>query len=67
MSTSIRFLTNFYAVNGAGTSYTKYQAGIDYPVNEETQRLAEAGLAELVEIEDPSIPTTDATATDQPA
>lgn len=64
MRTSIRFLTNFYAVNGAGTSYIKYQT---YPVNEETQRLVEAGLAELIEIEEPSVPSNDAPATDQPA
>lgn len=67
MRTSIRFLTNFYAVNGAGTSYIKYQTGKDYPVNEETQRLVEAGLAELIEIEEPSVPSNDAPATDQPA
>lgn len=71
MTTRIRFLTNFYAVNGAGTSYTKYQVGKDYPVNEETQRLTEAGLAELIEIEEqteaPSAPSNDAPATDQPA
>lgn len=66
MTTMIRFLSNFYAVNGAGTSYTKYQAGKDYPVNEETQRLAEVGLAESVEIEEPST-QSDAPATDRPA
>lgn len=64
MTIMIRFLSNFYAVNGAGTSYIKYQAGKDYPVNEETQRLAEAGLAESLEIEELSA-QSDAPATDQ--
>jgi hypothetical protein len=56
MTTMIRFSTNFYAVNGGGTSYIKYQAGATYPVDEETSRLAASGIAETVEIDDPDTP-----------
>lgn len=57
MTTTIRFLANFYAVNGGGTSYVKYKAGSTYPADEETMRLAQSGIAEIVDVdEEPAAP-----------
>ena len=57
MTTTIRFVENFYAVNGGGTSYVKYQAGSTYPADEETMRLAQSGIAEIVDVdEEPTSP-----------
>ena len=57
---SIRFLADFYAVDGAGNSFVKYAKGGVYPVNEETAGQVSAGFAE--EVETPDVAATASTA-----
>ena len=53
----IRFLTDFYAVDGSGNSNVKYSAGASYPQDEETTRLAASGIAEEISVPDePAVP-----------
>ncbi len=48
----IRFLTDFYAVDGSGNSNVKYAAGVSYPQDEETTRLVASGIAEEITVPD---------------
>lgn len=64
---SIRFLSDFYAVDGSGNSKVKYAAGQSYLQDEETTRLAVSGIAEEVDVPDPVAAQDQPAAPDQPA
>ena len=56
---SIRFLTDFFAVDGTGNRFVKYAQGSLYPVDAETSGQVLAGNAEEVDVPDESTaPTT---------
>jgi hypothetical protein len=48
----IRFMVDFFAVDGSGNRYTKYRQGEVYPPTEETTSQVIAGFAEEVELPD---------------
>ena len=56
MSMRILFNLDFNAVDGGGNSYVKYRAGECYEVTEETTRLVAAGIAEIVDVPEMSVP-----------
>ena len=49
---SIRFLTDFFAVDGTGNRFVKYAQGSLYPVDAETAGQVLAGNAEEVDVPD---------------
>jgi hypothetical protein len=48
----IRFMVDFFAVDGSGNRYVKYRQGEVYPPTEETTSQVIAGFAEEVEVPD---------------
>lgn len=53
----IRFLADFFAIDGSGNPVTKYLKGALYPVTEETTSQVAAGTAEIVSVTDePKVP-----------
>lgn len=47
----IRFMVDFFAVDGSGNRYVKYRQGEVYPPTEETGSQVIAGFAEEVDVE----------------
>lgn len=47
----IRFMVDFFAVDGSGNRYVKYRQGEVYPPTEETSSQVIAGFAEEVDVE----------------
>jgi hypothetical protein len=47
----IRFMVDFFAVDGSGNRYVKYRQGEVYPPTEETTSQVIAGFAEEVDVE----------------
>ena len=58
----IRFLADFFAIDGSGNTVTKYLKGRLYPVTEETASQVEAGVAEVVAAPDQAKPSAKAEA-----
>ena len=65
----IRFLKDFFHVDGSGTTAVKYAQGQTYPATEETTSQVAAGVAEVVTVvegaslsDQPEGDTTDVTA-----
>ena len=48
----IRFMVDFFAVDGSGNRYVKYRQGEVYPPTEETTSQVIAGFAEEVDVPD---------------
>ena len=54
---SIRFLTDFFAVDGTGNRFVKYAQGAVYPIDAETAGQVLAGNAEEVDLPaEPAVP-----------
>ena len=49
---SIRFLADFFSVDGTGNCFVKYAKGGIYPLNDETAGQVAAGFAEEVDAPD---------------
>lgn len=64
---AIRFLTDFFAVDGSGNSNIKYCAGASYPPEEETSRLAASGIAEEIDVPEEPATLDQQLAPDHPA
>ena len=63
----IRYVIDFFHINGAGQQTVKYAKGQTYPESDETMSHVEAGHAEIVVVEvSATTETTDADATLQP-
>lgn len=70
---SIRFLADFYSVDGTGNCFVKYAKGGIYPLSDETAGQVAAGFAEEVDAPEavpavaPAPAPTPATGTTKPA
>lgn len=64
---SIRFLADFFSVDGSGNSFVKYAKGGIYPSDDETLGQVAAGFAEEVDTPKASAATTQSAPAAAPA
>lgn len=56
----IRFNADFFGTDGSGNSRKLFEAGKDYPPdNEEAKRGIARGIAEEVDVDEPEVPAAD--------